>query len=51
MHPIQGAISARVSSAQQAEAHPIARQVAAWQARVAVDGLRGSEAMPFLDEG
>jgi site-specific DNA recombinase len=42
---------ARVSSEQQAEAHTIASQVAALRERVAVDGLRVSEAMQFLDEG
>jgi len=51
MNPIQAAMYARVSSEQQAEAHTIASQVAAVQARVAVDGLSVSEAMQFLDEG
>src|SRR5919205_1920190 len=51
MNLTQVAIYARVSSEQQAEAHPIASQVAALQARVAVDGLSVSEAMQFLDEG
>ena len=51
MHPIQVALYARVSSEQQAEAHPMASQVAAWQARVAVDGLSVAEAMQCLDAG
>jgi site-specific DNA recombinase len=51
MHTTQGAISARVSSAQQAETHPLARQVAAWRERVATEGLTGSEARPWCDEG
>jgi site-specific DNA recombinase len=51
MKPTQVAIDARVSSEQQAEAHTIARQVAALQERVATDGLSLSTAMHFLDEG
>jgi hypothetical protein len=51
MHSIPAAIYARVSSEQQAEAHPMARQVVALQARVTVDGLSVSEARPLLDEG
>ena len=51
MNSIQAAIYARVSSEQQAEAHTIASQVVALQARVTVDGLSVSEAMQFLDEG
>ncbi|HEX9872266.1 MAG TPA: recombinase family protein, partial [Candidatus Tectomicrobia bacterium] len=51
MNPTQGAIYARVSSEQQAEAHTIASQVAALQERVAADGLVVSAAMQFLDEG
>jgi site-specific DNA recombinase len=51
MHPTQGAISARVSSEQQAEAHTVASQVTALQERVAADGLTMSAAMPFLDAG
>ena len=51
MNPTQVAISARVSSEQQAEAHTVASQVAALQERVAADGLTVSEAMQFLDEG
>src|SRR2546430_15217948 len=50
-NPTHVAIDARVSSAQQAEAHPVASQVAALRERVAADGLTVSEAMPFLDEG
>jgi site-specific DNA recombinase len=45
------AIYARVSTEQQAETHTIASQVAALRERVAADGLAGSEAMEFLDEG
>jgi site-specific DNA recombinase len=51
MKPTQGALYARVSSEQQAEAHTVARQVAAVWERVAADGLTVSEAMQFLDEG
>jgi len=51
MNPTQVAISARVSSEQQAEAHTVASQVAALQERVVADGLTVSEAMQFLDEG
>ena len=51
MHPTQGAIYARVSSEQQAEAQTIASQVAALRERVATTGLTVSEAMQFLDEG
>jgi site-specific DNA recombinase len=51
MHPTQVALYARVSSEQQAEAHPVARQVAALRERVAADDLTMSEAMPLLDAG
>ena len=51
MHPTQGALYARVSSEQQAEAQTIASQVAVLRERVAADGLPMSEARPFLDEG
>jgi site-specific DNA recombinase len=51
MKPPQVALSARVSSAQQAAAHTVARQVAAWRARGAADGLTVSEAMPCLEAG
>ena len=51
MKPTQGAMYARVSSEQQAEAHTVASQVAAGRERVAADGLTVSEAMQFLDEG
>ena len=51
MHPTHVAISARVSSEQQAEAHTVASQGAALRERVAADGLTVSEAMQFLDEG
>jgi DNA invertase Pin-like site-specific DNA recombinase len=45
------AIYARVSTEQQAETHTIASQVAALRERVAADGLAGSAALEFLDEG
>src|SRR2546428_38171 len=51
MNPTQVAISARVSSEQQAEAHTVASQVAALQERVAADGRTVSEALQVLDEG
>jgi site-specific DNA recombinase len=51
MHPPQGALYARVSSEQQADAHTVASQVAALRERVAADGLTVSEAMQFLAEG
>jgi site-specific DNA recombinase len=51
MTPIQAAIYARVSSAHQAEAHTIARQVAALRERVAADGLLLPDALQCIDEG
>jgi len=51
MKPTQVALYARVSSAQQADAHTVGSQVAALRERVATDGLTVSEAMQFLDEG
>jgi site-specific DNA recombinase len=51
MHPIHVALYARVASAQQAEAHTVARQVAALRERVAADGLTVAEAMQCLDAG
>ena len=51
MKPTQVAIYARVSSEQQADARPVASQVAALRERVAADGLTVSEAMQFLEEG
>jgi site-specific DNA recombinase len=51
MKTTQGAMYARVSSEQQAEAHTVASQVAALRERVAADGLVVPEAMQFLDEG
>src|SRR2546422_4449029 len=51
MNPTQVALYARVSSAQQADAHTVGSQVAALRERVAADGLTVSEAMQFLDEG
>jgi site-specific DNA recombinase len=51
MTPIQTAIYARVSSAQQAEAHTVASQVAVLRERVAADDLPLPEALQFIDEG
>jgi site-specific DNA recombinase len=51
MTPIQAAISARVSSVHQAEAHTIASQVAALRERVAADGLPLPDALQCIDEG
>ena len=51
MHATQGAIYARVSSEQQAEAPTVASQVAALRERGAADGLVVPAAMQFLDEG
>jgi site-specific DNA recombinase len=51
MSTIQAAISARVSSAQQAEAHTVASQVAALRERIVAEGLTVPEALQFVDEG
>jgi hypothetical protein len=51
MQPTQGAISARGASEPQADAHPVARQVAAWRERGAADRRTVSEARPCLEEG
>ena len=51
MNPIQAAIYARVSSAQQAEAHTVASQIAALRERIAADDLPLPEALQFIDEG
>jgi site-specific DNA recombinase len=51
MTPIQAALYARVSSAQQAEAHTVASQVAAVRERVAAAGLSVPEALQGLAEG
>ena len=51
MHPIPAAMSARVSSDQQTEAHTVASQVAALRERVVADGLTLPVAMQFIDEG
>jgi len=45
------ALSARVSSDQQAEAQTVASQVAAWRERVAAEGLAWPDAMQLIDEG
>ena len=50
MNPTQVALYARVSSAQQADAHTVASQVAALRERVAADGLTVSEAMQQFPE-
>jgi site-specific DNA recombinase len=51
MTPIPAAIYARVSAAQQAEAHTVASQVAALRERIAADGLTVPEALQCIDEG
>ena len=51
MNSTQAALYARVSSAQQAEAHTVASQVVALRERIAADGLPVSEALQFIDEG
>src|SRR5262245_12817184 len=51
MDMTHAAIYARVSTDQQADAHTIASQVAALQARVAADGLPLLPDYQFLDEG
>ena len=51
MKPTPVALYARVSSEQQAEAHTVARQVAALRERVTADGLTVSEALEFLEAG
>jgi site-specific DNA recombinase len=51
MNAIQAALYARVSSAQQAEAHTVASQVMALRERIAADGLPWPEALQFIDEG
>ncbi|RPI56097.1 MAG: recombinase family protein [Chloroflexi bacterium] len=51
MNTMQAALYARVSSAQQAEAHTVASQVVALRERIAVDGLPLPTALQFIDEG
>ena len=51
MHSLQAALDARVSSAPQAAAHTVARQVVAVRARLAADGLLVPEALPCIAEG
>jgi Resolvase, N terminal domain len=51
MNSLQAALYARVSSAQQAEAHTVASQVVALRERIAADGLLLPEALPCIDEG
>ena len=51
MNPMQAALSARVSSAQQAEAHTVASQVTALRERIAAEGLAVPEALQVIDAG
>jgi site-specific DNA recombinase len=51
MTSLQAALYARVSSAQQAEAHTVASQVAALRERIATDGLAVPEGRQCIDEG
>jgi hypothetical protein len=51
MNSLQAALYAWVSSAQQAEAHTVARQVVAWRERSAADGLLLPEALQCIDAG
>src|SRR5262245_62219974 len=51
MNSLQAALYARVSSAQQTEAHTVASQVVALRERIAADGLLLPEALQFIDEG
>ena len=51
MNSLQAALYARVSSAQQAEAHTVASQVVALRERIAADGLLLPEALQFIDAG
>jgi site-specific DNA recombinase len=51
MNTSQAAIYARVSSAQQAEAHTVASQVAALRERIVAEGLTVPEALPCIDAG
>jgi site-specific DNA recombinase len=51
MNTRQAALYARVSSAQQAEAHTVASQVVALRERIAVDGLPLPTALQCIDEG
>lgn len=51
MHPTQGALYARVSSAQHAEAHTVASQVTALRERVATEAMVFPETLQFIAEG
>jgi site-specific DNA recombinase len=51
MRELQVAIDARVSSEPQAEAHTIARQLAAWRTRVASEGYRLVREPAFIGDG
>jgi site-specific DNA recombinase len=51
MNGMQAPLYARVSSAQQAEAHTVASQAVALRERLAVDGLPRPEALQCFDEG
>jgi site-specific DNA recombinase len=50
-NPKLGALYARVSSEQQAEAHTVESQVTALRERLAADGLQLLDEMRFMDEG
>lgn len=50
-NPKLGALYARVSSEQQAEAHTVESQVTALRERLAADGLQLLDEMRFIDEG
>jgi len=51
MNAMQVALSARVASAHQAEAHTVARQVVAVRERLAAAALPWPEALPCIDDG
>jgi site-specific DNA recombinase len=50
MSTSQAAIDARGSAAQQAEAHTVASQGAAWRERIVAEGLTGPEALQVIDD-
>jgi hypothetical protein len=51
MRTIHAALDARGSSAQQAEAHTVASQVAALRERIVAEGLMVPAALQCIDEG
>jgi site-specific DNA recombinase len=51
LHDLQVALSARVSSEQQAEATTIASQLAELPARISADGIAGTTVLSYVDEG